>query len=136
MKFWVLAALAFGAAAQTDATEEILKQAIALHQAGKVDAAIPAYEKYLAARPESPLALSNLGAAYAKVGRYQDAIAQYRHALKVQPGNAGVELNLGLAFYKTGQTGEAAAAFERVHRAAPSELQPALLLADCRLAMG
>src|ERR1043165_2448705 len=95
-----------------DATEEILKHAIALHQAGNVAAAIPEYESYLAKRPDSPLALSNLGAAYARVARYQDAITQYRRALKLQPANTGVELNLALALYKTGQMDQAAATLE------------------------
>jgi tetratricopeptide (TPR) repeat protein len=141
MKVWrviiaVLLAGAWSAGAQPDATEEILKQAISLHRAGNIEGAIPAYRKYLAQKPDSLLALSNLGAAYAHVGRYQDAIAQYRHALKLQPGNAPVELNLGLALYKTGQIETAAAEFEKVHQATPGELQPVLLLADCRLAMG
>jgi tetratricopeptide (TPR) repeat protein len=127
---------AFCANAQPDATEEILKQAISQHQAGEIDGAIQSYRKYLEARPDSPLALSNLGAAYARIGRYEDAIAQYRHALKLQPGNAPVELNLGLAYYKTGQTELAAAILEKVYRAAPDQLQPTLLLADCWLAMG
>jgi Flp pilus assembly protein TadD len=95
--------------AQTDATEEILKRAIGLHQAGNIDGAIDGYKKYLAVRPDSPMALSNLGAAYARIARYDDAIAQYRHALKLQPGNVQVELNLGLAYYKTGLAEEAAA---------------------------
>jgi len=61
----LLALLACGLAAwaQPDATEEILKQAIVLHQAGNIAGAIQAYEKYLARRPDSVLALSNLGAA-------------------------------------------------------------------------
>lgn len=127
---------AFCLTAQNDATEEILKRAIGLHQSGDIDGAIQAYEKYLSLRPESAGALSNLGAAYARVARYQDAIVQYRHALKLQPGNAPVELNLALAFYKTGQTELAAAALEKVHGEAPAELQPVLLLADCWLALG
>jgi tetratricopeptide (TPR) repeat protein len=114
----------------------VLKEAIRLHQAGQVDAAIANYEKYLAVRPDSPLAHSNLGAAYAKSGRYQEAVEQYQLALKLQPGNAGIELNLGLAWYKSGQTQLAAATFEKLHKLAPGEMQPTLLLADCLLAMG
>lgn len=132
----VVALFAGAAYAQPDATEEILKQAIGLHQAGNVAAAIPSYEQYLAQRPDSLIALSNLGAAYARVARYQDAIARYRHALSLQPGNTAVELNLALAFYKIGQIEEAATLLDNVHRAVPAELQPVLLLADCRLAMG
>ena len=86
----VLLIFTFCLSAQPDATEAILKRAIALHQSGDIGGAIAEYQKYLALRPESPAALSNLGAAYASVARYQDAIVQYRHALKLQPGNAPV----------------------------------------------
>ena len=54
----------------------------------------------------------------------------------MQPGNLPVELNLALAYYKTGDTEHAVTLFEKVHRAVPGQLQPALLLADCWLAMG
>lgn len=47
-----------------------------------------------------------------------------------------MEFNLALAFYKSGQTETAAGMLEKVHRAEPDELQPVLLLADCRLGMG
>jgi tetratricopeptide (TPR) repeat protein len=122
--------------AQADSSEEILKRAITLHQQGKIEDAIEAYRSYIAKRPDSVLALANLGAAYARTGRYQDAIAQYERALKLDPGYAGAQLNLGLAYYKTGQVDAAASEFEKLHRAAPVDLQPVLLLADCRLAMG
>jgi Flp pilus assembly protein TadD len=135
----VLAAAMLVAACRAQAPadpESILKQAIARHRAGDIAGAIDAYRKYLATRPDSLIALSNLGAAYARVARYQEAIVQYRRALQLQPGNAPVELNLALAYYKTGQADAAAAELEKVHRAAPGEMQPVLLLADCRLAMG
>jgi len=124
------------ARAQTTDVEAILKKAVGLHQAGDIAAAIPAYEEYLPLRPDSPLALSNLGAAYARVGRYKDAIAQYSRALKLQPDNLPIKMNLGLAYYKTGQLEPAALIFEKLHRAAPDQTQPTLLLADCWLAMG
>jgi tetratricopeptide (TPR) repeat protein len=127
---------AFCASAQSGQAESILKQAITLHQAGDIDGAIRAYQEYLAVRPDSPIALSNLGAAYARVGRYEDAIKQYRNALKQQPGNMPVELNLALAYYKIGQAEQAATILEKIHKAAPDQLQPALLLADCWLATG
>jgi tetratricopeptide (TPR) repeat protein len=129
-------ALVHAQVAQTDATEQLLKQAIAMHQSGNIEGAIPGYEQYLKVHPDSPMALSNLGAAYARAGRYEDAIAQYKHALKLQPNNVPIELNLALAWYKSGDTEQSAPLFEKVHKAAPGQLQPALLLADCWLAMG
>ena len=135
---WALALLAAAAlaGAQSDANEEVLKQAISRHQSGDIAAAIQGYEQYLKVRPESPLALSNLGAAYARQGRFEDAIRQYQHALKLQPGNTPVELNLALAWYKTGRADQAAPVLEKVHKAAPDQLQPALLLANCWLDLG
>lgn len=131
-----LTLLACSLSAGPDVADDILKQAVTLHQSGDINGAIEAYKKYLAARPDSPIALSNLGAAYARIARYEDAITQYRRALKLQPGNTPVELNLGLAYYKTGQTEIAASTLEKVHHAAPDQLQPTLLLADCYLALG
>jgi len=128
--------LCVATAAQTADIEGVLKQAIALHQAGDITAAIAAYEKYLAQRPDSPLALQNLGAAYARSGRYQEAIARYDRALELQPGNSALQLNLGLAYYKSGRMNRAASLFEKVHQAAPGDKQPVLLLADTWLAMG
>jgi hypothetical protein len=49
---------AFCLTAQSDATEEILKRAIGLHQSGDIDGAIQAYERYLALRSESAGALT------------------------------------------------------------------------------
>jgi tetratricopeptide (TPR) repeat protein len=114
----------------------ILKQAIARHQAGDVAGAIDGYRAYLKQRPDSPLALINLGAAYAHEGRYEEAIVEYQRALKIQPENGSARLNLALAYYKTGRVDSAAVELDQVHRAAPGELQPVLLLADCWLAMG
>lgn len=133
--FLLIRALAAVLLLQADPTEDVLKHAIGLQQTGDIDGAIEGYTQYLAARPNSPLALSNLGAAYSRSGRYLDAIPQYKLALKLQP-NPAVEMNLGLAYYKSGLTALAAGTFERVHKALPDQLQPTLLLADCWLAMG
>jgi tetratricopeptide (TPR) repeat protein len=135
MRFSIVLFCSAVLAAQS-ADEQILKDAIAAHQAGQVDRAIAGYEKYLALHPNNAPALSNLGAAYSRAGRYADAIAEYDKALKLQPGNVPVEMNLALAWYKIGRAEEAAPILEKVHAAAPGELQPTMLLADCWLAMG
>jgi tetratricopeptide (TPR) repeat protein len=114
----------------------MLAKAVALHQSGDINGAIDAYCEYLALRPDSLIALSNLGAAYANVGRYEDAVKQYRAALGLQPDSLPVEMNLALAYYKSGRTEKAAPIFEKVHAAAPDQLQPTILLADCWLTLG
>ena len=136
---WPVLAVALcapGLKAQSDQTENILRQAISLHQAGNVEGAIPKYEAYLKARPDSMLALANLGAAYAHVGRYGDAISEYKKALASEPGNAPIEMNLALAYYKSGQIDDAAKTLQKVRQVSPADTRPTLLLADCWLAMG
>ena len=115
-----------------------LDRAIQLHQAGDLQGAIDAYQACIAAEPSRIEARSNLGAVLAKLGRYQDAIDQYQAALKLAPRDVAsrLRLNLGLAYYKSFQIREAAAEFETLHRAQPSDLNLALLLADCRLRTG
>jgi tetratricopeptide (TPR) repeat protein len=108
-----------------------------LHQAGDLQGAIRAYQDCIAAEPNRVEARSNLGAVFSKLGRYQDAIDQYQTALRLAPRDLAPRLrfNLGLAYYKSFQS-PAAAEFEALHRAQPSDLNLALLLADCRLRTG
>jgi tetratricopeptide (TPR) repeat protein len=113
-----------------------LQEAIRLQQAGQADAAIPIYERFLAARPGVLPIRSNLGAAYSSVGRYAEAQRQFEIALAAQPGDARVRLNLGLAFFKQNLIVEAAEQLERVYAAEPSSTQAVTLLADCYLMLG
>jgi len=115
--------------------EEILKDAIARHQAGDIEAAIRLYREYLTAGPPSALILSNLGAALAHQGRYAEAIAEYENALRLEPRNPQVLLNLALAYYKTGRTAEARDRLEEVRQVAPG-YQVTLLLASCNNRLG
>src|SRR5437899_1471571 len=124
-------------AQQPAAEEELLRHALVLHQSGDLDNAIRVYREYLAARPDSIEARSNLGAALARTGRYQEAITEYDLALAKNPQNAAILLNLGLAYYKTGRAADAAARFERAVELAPKfKDQAMLLLASCYNTLG
>ena len=116
--------------------ERILQQAIALHQAGQLERAIPQYRAYLKLRPDAVDARSNLGVALASTGRYQEAIAEYREALKRRPGDLHIRLNVALAHYKAGQISEAATSLAALHSEQPADRQIILLLADCWLRQG
>jgi tetratricopeptide (TPR) repeat protein len=119
-----------------DSLESVLRHAIALHQAGHVEQAIPEYRAYLAAHPENVDARSNLGAALATTGRYEDAVAEYRSALKGRPGDTRIRLNLALAFYKAGRISDAASELSALHAVNPANRQAILVLADCWLQQG
>jgi tetratricopeptide (TPR) repeat protein len=115
-----------------------LDRAIQLHQAGDFQGAIREYQACIALDPNRVEARSNLGAVYAKLGRYQDAIDQYQAALKVAQRDLlpRLRFNLALAYYKSFQIPEAAAELQTLRREQPTDLNLALLLADCRLRTG
>jgi tetratricopeptide (TPR) repeat protein len=120
------------AAAQQTGGDGLLQDAIARQKAGDLEGAIREYRDYLAARPDSLEARSNLGATLARAGRYEEAIAEYDLGLSKSPDNPALLLNLGLAYYKMGRHADAAARFERALTLAPQfRQQAAMLLAIC-----
>lgn len=115
--------------------QELLKKAVALHQAGKLDEAIQNYELLLKMYPDQFQIRSNLGAALAGAGRYSEAIQQYQKSIAAKP-DPKVRLNLALAYYKTAQLAPAIQELQKVHQALPENLQATMLLADCYLQTG
>src|SRR5712692_8748267 len=83
--------------AQAEDAGQHFARAIQLHQAGEIQGAIAEYEACLKIEPDRIDAISNLGAALARLGRHAEAIQQYQHALKVSPGDARIRMNLALA---------------------------------------
>lgn len=129
----VLAGILAGQAS-TD-PQQLLKEAISLHQAGKLDEAIADYRTLLEKYPNVAEVRSDLGAALAAAGRYNEAIGEYERALKLRP-MPQVQLNLGLAYYKGGQLRTAIEAFQKAQQQMPSDTKPILLQADCYLRLG
>src|SRR5579884_1362599 len=115
--------------------QDVLKEAISLHQQGKLDQAIRDYELFLDMYPEVAEVRSNLAAALVASGRYADAIVQYKRALDAK-ANPAVRLNLALAYYKAANYSAAVEELEKVRSAQPANTQAILLLADCDLRMG
>src|SRR5215510_10438052 len=115
--------------------QELLKEAISLHQAGKLGQAIADYRLFLEQYPNMAQVRSDLGAALAGAGRYEEAITEYQRALKLKP-LPEVRLNLALAYYKSGKVSQAVEELNQVRKEMPTELRPSLLLADCYLRLG
>src|SRR5690349_23810165 len=91
----LLAASSAFAQSQPDSKEfdRLLARAMELHQAGDLLGAIDFYKSALAIQPDRGDALSNLGAAYARLGQYDDAVKQYDAALKADPENTQIRMN-------------------------------------------
>jgi len=124
--------------AQTPPPVCALERAIQLHQAGDYAAAAREYRACVAIDPNRAETRSNLGAVLVKLGRYEDAIEQYGEALKIAAPEIVPQLrfNLALAYYKSFQINEAALELAALQKTRPSDLNLALLLADCRLRTG
>jgi len=134
--FLVVLPLASLWGAQTEqAPQDLVKNAEALQQAGKLDQAIEAYRLFLKQYPDIAPVRSNLGAALAAAGHYEEAIVEYQRALQLQP-LPQIRLNLALAYYKADKLDLAVEELERVLQEMPNELRPAMLLADCYLRLG
>jgi tetratricopeptide (TPR) repeat protein len=121
---------------QPPASDDLFKRAIALQNAGDLEAAAAAYRQFLAEHGDNIEARSNLGVVLARLGRYAEAIDVYRQALGRDPSKVAVRLNLGIALYKAHQLSEAARELDTVLQAQPDNLQARYLAADCRLRLG
>ena len=130
------AALVACMALAQESPEQILQRAVAMHQAGAPEKAIPLYREFLRSQPQAAQIRSNLGAALASTGQYDEAITEYRQALKGLPGDVRIRLNLALSLYKSGQISAAATELEPLHSAQPANRQVTDLLADCWLRQG
>ena len=127
---WSLAAPMASAQASDD-LDQLLAQALDMHQAGDLLGAVEAYRVVLQTVPDRADVRSNLGAAYVRLGQFDDALREYGEAVRIEPGNATYRFNLGLALYKADQIEEAALELERVVELEPGQFNAILVLADC-----
>lgn len=109
--------------------QELLKDAVTLHQQGKLEEAIRDYEMFLDVYPDAPEVRSNLGAALAATGKYARAIEEYKLAL-MKKSDPKLHLNLALAYYKTDDFADAIVELEKVRVIDQENRQVHTLLAD------
>ena len=100
---------------------QLLQQAMALHQAGRLDEAGPLYVRVLDTAPGDYPALHLLGMLRLQQGRLPEALGLMEQALKVQPGAPDTLANIGLVLSAMGRHDEALAALDRVVAARPSD---------------
>src|SRR5690349_6863165 len=91
----------------------LLKEAVALHQAGKLDDAAARYAQVLALAPAQFDALHLLGVVNRQQGDAALAVERISAALRINPAQATAHCNLGAALQDLGRTDEALASYER-----------------------
>lgn len=90
-----------------------LSQGFAFHQAGRLDAAEPLYQRILAADPQHADALMLLGTLYVQRGRWEAAVPPLQGSLQRNPRQPNVWLNLGTALEGLGRFDESLAACDQ-----------------------
>ncbi len=107
-----------------------LAQAMALHRAGDLGAALAAYRRHLQDRPGDVEAWCLLAGAEGQSGNHAGARSAYRRGVEAAPGHAPAHAGLGTSSL---HLGDFAGAVEHFRRAL--ELDPALTDARLQLAM-
>src|SRR5256885_10641092 len=101
----------------------LLRQAVALLQAGRLDEAEPLVRRALNNAPQNPDAHNLLGAILDQRGRSTEAEREYREALRLNPSSITAQANLGVLYARSHRREQAIQAFESVLRAAPDHPQ-------------
>ncbi len=96
------------------AADQLVNQALALHQAGKIDEAAALYNQALTVDSKNKFALYNLGQIAQSRKQFDEAIAKYNAALAVDPKYGPALYNIGLAY---AAKGDRAKAIEMLRRA-------------------
>lgn len=91
----------------------LFAQAIAHHQAGRLDDAIADYRQVLALRPDLGPARNNLGSALCEQGKLEEAETIYREALALQPDQAELHNNLGTVLVERDGLDDAVACYRK-----------------------
>jgi predicted O-linked N-acetylglucosamine transferase (SPINDLY family) len=97
----------------------VLKQALSLHQAGRLDEAASLCRRILAKEPKNADALHLLGVIESQKRNLSVAIEWIDRAIQIQPGNALFLHNHGLALQKLRRFDEALLDFDRAVRRKP-----------------
>jgi hypothetical protein len=106
--------------------EAVFRQALAHHQAGRLDEAEPLYRQAAAWKPE--WALGNLGIVLRTTGRLAEAESVLREALRAAPDNAPVRHSLGMTLLQLGQYPEGWRFYDARHEINPMANPPPLPL--------
>jgi len=84
-----------------------------LHEQGKLEKAIEAYNKALAIKPDYAQAYYNLGNALHEQGKLEEAIEAYNKALAIKPDYAQAYYNMGITLQEQGKLEEAIEAYNK-----------------------
>ncbi len=100
----------------------MVEQGVQLARQGRLEEAVGAYERAIAAEPGLAEAHYNLGIAHRALGHMQDAASCWRRAIELKPDLVPAHNNLGSALLELGQVDAAIAAHRRALAVDPRSL--------------
>ncbi len=116
--------------------DRCLSLASLLNRAGLADGARELLTRGLAARPDHPRLLHNLGNQFLARGELAAAADAFRRALRSSPALVDSRINLGVALFRAGDAAGAARAFREATRKAPGRVEAWANQAEARLQLG
>jgi Flp pilus assembly protein TadD len=112
-----------------DDAETLNKLGQTLVALGRIDEAVPRFERAAAVAPDKWLYQFNLAHAASQLLLWDQAVAAYRRARAIQPGDQATQFDLALALHKKGDDAAAIPEFEKAIALAPSDARAHLGLA-------
>ena len=103
-----------------DKALQLLPQAYALHQSGRLREAETVYRKALGAASRDPLALYMFGLLNLQIGNREEAVRWNEASLKINPNQPEAQNNKGLALQNLGRKEEALASYDHAVRLNPA----------------
>ncbi len=101
---------------------------------GKVEEAIPHFERAVSEAPRDANSRNDLASALARVGRDQESLASYEEAIRIAPDQYDARMNLGTLLGRLGRSAEALSHFRHAAGLRPKSTEPliyqALLLSS------
>ncbi len=91
----------------------MLQQAVAQHQAGRLQEAAALYKQILQAQPNHFDALHLLGVIFFQAGQNSQAVELIQRAIAINPAHPAPHLNIGLALKGLGRAQEALASYDK-----------------------
>jgi protein O-GlcNAc transferase len=101
--------------------QELLQQAMTLHQAGRLAEAEPLYVQMLTLAPGDYPALHLLGLMRLQQGRLPEALSLMEQALKAEPGQPDTMANYAIVLSGMGRNDDALTAMDKVAAARPTD---------------
>ncbi len=104
--------------------QQRVSQAMAWHQQGRADLALPIYEQWMRAQPAESRARHLLGLAFLDLGQPLKALSHLDEAVAIAPNGPDYRLHRGMAHHALRHIPEAAADYQAAAALAPADPAP------------